>query len=270
MRMVEAVNWVELRQQMILETNRIRCCTPSYWNNCAQAFSEKVVRLYDLTEKQLSKLPLLPDYTVLDVGAGTGRITIPVAKRVKHVTAVEPSKNMLALLKANLQKEQLNTVQCLNRSLEDLRVGVDVALHDVVIASFSLFMVDIEKELAKLDALASRSVYLFLSASDWVDREIQGLVYRSSVPVKLDYIYVYNILHDMGILANVEIWDYESPRFYDSLDESVSKFAEQYSISSDKNGELKAYLKRTLREVNGKFWQNRTRKTATIWWTKPQ
>ncbi|XES76673.1 MAG: class I SAM-dependent methyltransferase [Candidatus Bathyarchaeia archaeon] len=268
--MAEAANWVELRQQMMIDTRRTACCAPSYWEKCANGFNEKVSSLKDLTEKQLRRLPLSPEYTVLDVGAGTGRITIPVAKRVKQVTALEPAGNMLALLKANAQKANLTNLRFIQRSLEDLRVGDDVQPHDVVIASFSLFMVNLEKELVKLDALATKRVYLFLSASEWMDREIQNLVYSDSVSVKSDYIYVYNILHDLGILANVEVWDYQSMQNFRSLDDAAEKYAEQYHINPSKNSALKAYLRRILIVDNGKLWLNRKRKTATIWWTKPQ
>jgi SAM-dependent methyltransferase len=268
--MAGAMNWIELRQQMMIDTHRAECCAASYWDKCASGFNEKVATLNELTEEQLNRLQLPSDCTVLDVGAGTGRITIPLAKRVKLVTAVEPAGNMLTILKTNAQKANVTNVHCIQRSLEDLQVGVDVTPHDFVIASFSLFMVDLGKELAKLDALAAKSVYLFLSASEWMDREIQNLVYSDSVSVKPDYIYVYNILHNLGILANVEVWDYQSTQSYRSLGDAAAKYAEQYHISPNKNPALKAYLRRILIADNGKLWLNRKRKTATIWWTKPQ
>ena len=178
---------------------------------------------------------------------------------------------MLALLKTNAAAANVNNITYLNSSWEDLKLGADVVPHDVVMASFSLFMVDIEAELLKMHEAATKAVHLFLSASPVMDEELQHIVFGDTIPQSLeDYIYVYNILHDLGILANVEIWNFEVKRHYRSLDEAVSKFTETHSIPNSKQSELRAYLHRNLMEYDGKLWLTRKRKTAMIWWTKTQ
>lgn len=266
--MVDVVNWSELRKFTLLSTHRIELCKTSYWDKHAVSCNENMAQLNELTETQLNKLQLLPDHTVLDIGAGSGRITIPIAKRAKQVTAVEPAGNMLTLLKANAQKEQTTNILYVNKSWDELALGIDVLPHDVVVASLSLFMVDIESALLKMDAAAKSGVYLFLSASKWMDEEMQNIIYGHSIPSDSDYIYIYNILHDLGILANVEIWNYESKQSYSGLDDAVSKFTELYSILPAKEGELREYLRQILVEEKGKVWLKRKRKMAMIWWTK--
>jgi SAM-dependent methyltransferase len=223
----------------------------------------------DLTHTQLIRLPLLPDYTVLDVGAGTGRITIPMAKCVKRVTALEPSEKMLSILKATAEKEGVSNIQCINKPLEGFDAGAGVVSFDAVVASFSLFMVDMENALLKMDNLARNSVYLFLSASEWMDKNLQKLACDGEIPVCSDYIYVYNILNDLGIQANVEIWDVLSSESFSSLEDAAEKYASSYRIPSEKMGELKHYL-RNLAVDNGKLVSNSKKKVAMIWWTKAQ
>ncbi|HEV2590309.1 MAG TPA: class I SAM-dependent methyltransferase [Gaiellaceae bacterium] len=46
----------------------------------------------------LDALPVPPDATVLDIGAGTGKLTRVLARRYAHVIAVEPLDNMRAIL----------------------------------------------------------------------------------------------------------------------------------------------------------------------------
>lgn len=46
----------------------------------------------------LDALPVSPDATVLDLGAGTGKLTRVLAQRYAHVIAVEPLDNMRAIL----------------------------------------------------------------------------------------------------------------------------------------------------------------------------
>jgi ubiquinone/menaquinone biosynthesis C-methylase UbiE len=52
----------------------------------AKWFDEAIKGHNERTEKQLASIQLNPEYTVLDVGAGTGRLAIPIAKKVKKVT----------------------------------------------------------------------------------------------------------------------------------------------------------------------------------------
>ncbi len=266
------INWNQLRNEMLLNTRRVEFSKPRYWDKQAKAFDENASHMGDLTQKQLNRLLLQSEYTVFDVGAGTGRLTIPLAKRVKHVTALEPSPNMLALLKYNAQKENINNIDYINSSIEELDITT-IEPIEIVTASFSLIMVDIEKALLKMNDIATKGVYIFLSASKWMGEEIQKIVYGNgySSPYLSDYIYVYNILHDVGILANVDIWAYQSNQSYNDLADAVSKFMEQYRVPAEKQDELKKYLSKTLVQDNkGKFWLNRERKAAMIWWTKTQ
>jgi len=255
---------------MLHSTKRIECCNASYWDKQAERYNESIARMNNLTRTQLNRLPLLPQYTVLDVGAGTGRITISMAKCVKHVTALEPSEKMLSILKVTAEKEGVSNIQCINKSLEDCDVGAGVVSFDAVVASFSLFMVDMENALIKMDNLARKSVHLFLSASQWMDKDLQKLAYDGEIPVCSDYIYVYNILNDSGIQANVEIWDVISSESFSSLEDAAQKYASSYRIPFNKTSELKKYLRRNLTVDNEKLVSNSKRKIAMIWWTKTQ
>lgn len=53
---------------------------------------------------------LKPEQEVLEIGAGTGRFTLLVAPRVRHVTAVDLSANMLQQLAAKTKKQKLENI----------------------------------------------------------------------------------------------------------------------------------------------------------------
>jgi len=270
--MTGIINWSQLRQTMLLNTHRIEFSNSNYWDKLASSYNESTAQMNDLTQKQLNRILLLSEYTVLDVGAGTGRLTIPLAKRAKHVTALEPSANMMALLKINAQKNVINNIDYVNASIENVDTGV-VEPHDIVISSFSLLMVDVEKALLKMNAMATKGVYLFLSASKWMDENLQNVVYGKGLSdaYSSDYIYVYNILHDLGVLANVDIWDFKSQQCYKNLNDAELKLMELYHIQAKKHEELLAYLSKTLvPDDTGKLWLYRKKKAAMIWWTKTQ
>ena len=66
-------------------------------------------------------LPLITrDHRVLEVGAGTGIYTIPLARRCRTVTAVEPSRNMLAVLRSKASREGLSNIVCMNRDISGM------------------------------------------------------------------------------------------------------------------------------------------------------
>ena len=239
----------------------------------AKWFNEVVKAHKERTEKQIAAIELDPEYTVLDVGAGTGRLAIPIAKVVKAVTAVDPSKSMLACLRENMEKEDVTNIVCINKRWEDIELGVDVVPHDVVIASHSLAMPDIKETIAKIDAAAKKFVYLFtfvtgLRGLMWMDAGLWKEIYGERHQTWSDYIYLAIILHEMGIYANVEIWGSEFKQPYDNLEEMVDYWKEVYNTPPEKEGILREHLSRMLVEKGGSLYLNGKSKSAVVWWTK--
>jgi ubiquinone/menaquinone biosynthesis C-methylase UbiE len=266
---LDLIDWQKLWKIKLKLACRDNLNTVSFWDKRAKNFNENLTEMQTLTREQLERMQLKPEHSVLDVGAGAGRLAIPIAKRVKHVTAVEPSKLMFSFLKSNIKKANVQNLTTINLSCEDLLLDEDVQQHDVVFASYSLFMADIADVLQQMNELANKSVYLFLSASQWMNDDLQKIVNNRVSPIKSgDYIYVYNILHDLGILANTEIWDSEGTHSYESLDDAVTRFGDNYDVVPNKRPELKLYLNKHLVKENGKLLLKQNRKVAMIWWTK--
>jgi len=238
----------------------------SFWDKRAKQFNESMMQNRERAEKQIAKIALNPEYTVLDVGAGTGRLAIPIAKQAKSVTAIDPSKGMLACLQESMEKEGVKNITCINKRWEDIELGADIEPHDVVIASHSLSMLDMQEALAKIDATAKKCVHLFTFAGRWMDGGLCEEICGEKRPSWSDYIYLCNILHDMGIYANVEIWDSEFEQHYASLDEAVTKFEEMYDPPSEKEEILREHLSKILVEDDGSLCLKRKSKSAMIWW----
>ncbi|MBA7538177.1 2-methoxy-6-polyprenyl-1,4-benzoquinol methylase, mitochondrial [subsurface metagenome] len=267
------INWNELWKVMRSSSVWRRTLDEpagSFWDKRAKQFNESMMQNRERAEKQIAKIVLNPEYTVLDVGAGTGRLAIPVAKQVKSVTAIDPSKGMLACLQENMEKEDVENITCINKRWEDLELGVDIEPHDVVIASHSLAMLDMQEALAKMDATAKKYVYVFTFAGRWMDGGLWEKIHGETRPSWSDYIYLCNILHDMKIYANVEISDSDYEQRYKSLDEAVTKLKETYDMPSEKEEILKEYLSEILVEDDGTgtLCLKRKSKSAMIWWER--
>jgi ubiquinone/menaquinone biosynthesis C-methylase UbiE len=254
---------------MLHRTKRIEACNASYWEKQAALYDENQ-DFTELTSKQLSKLHFDSSDTMLDIGAGTGRLTIPIAKQVKHVTAVDPSQSMLKILDEKAQKENLTNIEQINKPWEKLRLNINIEPHDVVVTSLAFFMKNIAREINKMDRVAKRQVCLFMSASKWVDDDLRKIIRAGSHSGMPDHIYLFNILSGMGILANVDLISFESRQKYSSVEDAVSRFSKLYHVSQAKESLLKNYLSTALTVVDGQFWLCRKRMVAMLWWNKNQ
>ena len=94
--------------------------------------------------------------SLLEVGAGTGRLLLPLAGCVPHVTALDYSPEMLAQLRLKRPPPTLQTVCC---PLEE--APQHVPLHDAVLSAWSLaYQSDLRAALHTLKSLSRRVVYL--------------------------------------------------------------------------------------------------------------
>jgi len=66
-------------------------------------------------QKILSSLSFKVDSTVLEIGAGSGILTIELAKQYNKVIAVEVERNVINKLKQAIKNNSLNNVEILER-----------------------------------------------------------------------------------------------------------------------------------------------------------
>ncbi|MEG3055923.1 MAG: class I SAM-dependent methyltransferase [Methanoculleus sp.] len=98
--------------------------------------------------------------TVLDIGAGPGSLAVPLALAGCRVTVVEPSAGMRAAMEEYREAAGAPEIRVIPSRWEDADPG-EVGRHDVVVASFSLGLDDIDRSLKKIDSAAKRAVHLF-------------------------------------------------------------------------------------------------------------
>jgi len=161
------------------------------------------------------------------VGAGGGRLAVPIAQVAAHVTALDPLEGMLAVLRDQMAATGRTNYSSVTMRWEDASIGQDIEPRDVVIVAFSLGFYDLAAALEKIDAVARRSVYLFWHAGEWRDPDEMALyraVFGEEVTMRKgypDYIYPVNILHDAGIYPNVRIYHAGKDTVYESVEEAA-------------------------------------------------
>ena len=273
MKTIEDFEWAEMWNNAI-EGSRWgqRAGMPEFWDERVDWF-EELVQQSDRAGMIMSRIEKESNYTVLDIGAGPGTTTIPLAKNVKGVTVVEPSSGMLARLKENASKENLANITYLPKKWEDVEIGKDIEAggHDVVIASHSLVIKDIKDALVKINDAVKRSVYIFIVAGRRNEKEgssLWSLFNREKQGLHPDYIYLYNILYQLGIYANVEIIDANHNMQFPDLDTAVQHYKKWMDVSGADEEKLRLYLSENLVKENDAFWLRHNLRTAMISWRK--
>ena len=89
-----------------------------------------------------------------------------------------------------------------------------------------------------------------------------------------DYDYFFNILFNMGIYANIERFDLNNYREYDSIEDAVDNGKFRLDLYSDEQKEqLREYLKRVLTfdEETGKYFNVKDKADwIMVWWKKEE
>ncbi len=245
------------------------------WDKRAAAYQRVTRDEKKATEHELGILDLAAGDTVLDMGAGTGRLAVPIARTAAHVTALDPSGGMLSVLRERMAAEGRTNYSCVKMRWEDTVIGRDIEPHDVVVAAFSLGFYDLAAALEKLDAAALRTVYIFWHAGEWRGPDEMALyraVFGEEAAMRKgypDYIYPVNILHDAGIHPNVRIYRAVWDAVYDSVEEAARTWAAMHNPDMEDLSPVREYFARTLRRnESGKYVETTVRPTAAVWWEK--
>ena len=132
-------------------------------------------------------------------------------------------------------------------------------------------MLDLRKAVSKMNEAARRVVFIFEAAGQkyWQYQELWPKLYSEEFVPSPDYIYIVNVLYQMGIYANVETSEYEFRQQFPTLDEAVRAWQENLNVTTPRATEIiKGYLSKTLEKEEDGLGLKGTQKMVAIWWTK--
>lgn len=253
--------------------------------SCADRWSEKercdkfnrTIREdnWGASRARIEGMNITPSSRVLDIGAGPGTLAIPLARIVKEVTAVEPSECMRDCLNGNITEQGIRNITVVPKRWEEVDISRDLAApYDVVIASYSLGFPDLREGLMMMDQVSGSYVYIFWFAdmlSPWqknygdIWEELYGIPFKKYQKPNI----IFNLLHQMGIYANVEVTREEHIQKFSNLEEAVRdqgsglnlETPEQYAV-------LREYLEKKLQVDAGSYVIRSYSPRAKIWWKK--
>ncbi len=225
--------------------------------------------------ERISTMKITPDSIVLDIGAGPGTLAIPLSGMVRHVTAVEPSAGMLECLHENIRERNIHNITTIQKKWEEVNPDTDLdPPYDVVFASYSLGVMDLQAALEKMNAVSGKYVYIFWFADLVSPRHRQYLeiweeLFGEHPALNRTPNIIFNLLYQMGISANVEISRTNRTIKFSSLEEAVEDQRDVLHLKDE--GQiiiLKKYLQKKLRYENGQYFMEMQASQAKIWWEK--
>ena len=270
------INWNELwKQQMAASVEAMggSDCARA-WDNegSARNYWQMVLNEQAWIQDLLDSFPIDENSRILDVGAGPGTLTIPLAPRVGYVTAVEPSGAMAGVLHENIKAHNLTNVDCVRKRWEEVDEQKDLSSsYDVVVASFSLGMPDIGLAIEKMLKVAKGYVFLiwFAGSPSW-DRDskyIFNTLFNMECPGMPQADIIFNILYQMGIYPHVDVFPGKMEHQFDSLDDMVADFCMKMpDLSETQVSELRNYYETVVEKKNGKVILPYTWQSMKLWW----
>jgi SAM-dependent methyltransferase len=236
----------------------------SDWDKRASSFAERNLDS-PFVAQCLSRIRTEPEWTVLDVGSGPGTLAIPLADKVRRVTAVDYSAAMLGELDKRAREAGKSNITTVQASWTDNWQALGIARHDVAIASRSLSVDDLKGALSKLNEYAARAVYVVdrVGAGPF-DPDLFAAIGRDFDPGP-DYIFTVNILYTLGIHARVDFISLDHKRIYGSREEALQSYRWMVDdLTPPEEERLAAYVDARLSRTADNSWQL-TRQTPPRW-----
>lgn len=210
-------------------------------------------------EQCLENIPLEKHFRILDIGSGPGVVTIPMARRVAVVTAVEPARGMADVLAEECLRQGIANVRCVRKRWEEVAPEIDLeGPYDVILAAFSLGMENLASAVEKMVQVSCGSIYLFwfagTTAWETMYRDLWPRLHGAPYFPGPKADVIYNLLNQMGIYPNVTVFPFRSALRFDSIEEAIEEFTRRLGVEKpDQLPIVREFLESNLERDEGRW-----------------
>jgi SAM-dependent methyltransferase len=271
-----SIDWNALWNEGLTGRRQERFSSQEHWDRRAADFNKQM----ESPEKKgkdgyisrmLDRIEVKPDWSVLDIGCGPGTLTIPLALKAKSVTALDISPQMLRYLRENAETAGLENIRYIQAAWQEALLAKTLDAHDVVVASRSMMAGDMREALSSINQIAGQAVYLtFPVVRHPLDAEISLAVGRNRA-LHPPYIFIYNLLFQMGITANVEILSSIVRSRYSDINQVIEQLQQRTDpFTEDEKSRAREFLQEKFAGQSGAggYVCEGASKWALIWWKK--
>ena len=223
------------------------------WEPLAERFRPEALSTDDPVVQRILQ-EVEPRHTVIDVGAGGGRLALPLSIQCQRVVAVEPSASMGSILEEEANRVQRDNIVLVASSWEE----ADIEAADIVLCVQVLYTVkDIVPFVRKLEAHARERVLVVLYENPpqfqahplWPGVHGQE---RLKLPCLLEFM---QVLWELGLYPDLEMLPPQEPRGFESRERALRQMRPRLLVAAGSDGErrLEEVLRDELEEVDGRF-----------------
>jgi hypothetical protein len=236
------------------EKMRVPAPTGDHWQDYAQMFRTDPHRSDDpLLDRLLEEVS--PEDTLIDVGAGGGRMALPLALHCRRVVAVEPSPSMARVLEQQAQEHGIGNITLVQTSWEE----AEVEPADLTVCCNVLYTIqEIGPFLRKLESHSRKQVLIVLYKAPpqsqiyplWQEIHGEKRIPLPSLPE------LQEVLNELGIAAQIKMLPPQRPRGFDSLEQAMDQLSRRLYLAegSAQKAQLTSILPERLEVVDGTFY----------------
>lgn len=174
-------------------------------------------------EEEFNRLKrfITKDSTVLDIGAGMGRLAVPLAREVHKLTAIEPAGVYMNVMRDKATRDGVGNIEF----SEDLWLDFPLQeKYDLVYSTWSPAVRD-PAALMKMHEASRGYCALELVASPPNLWDFAGQIYPMIMGEEFrppgNYLNIVTTLYDQGIYANIEAWRFDKELRHQTMEEAV-------------------------------------------------
>jgi hypothetical protein len=257
------LRWAEEWAASIRTTSRERLNSGPFWDH-RESSTRPSPFMNKMTDDQIAIVAPSAHDRLLEIGPGSGRLTLPLARSSSSITSVDPSSLMLRSLEDRARAEGLSNLVLVNDYWEHIDLEVMGRFHKAV-SSFSLFMLDIKEQVRRMSSVADQ-VYLFVPADIRIPTDVQEIMFGRIEVEYTDHEILSNLTRDMGLEPVSFVLEYPEAPCFDGPEAAIEHCLDLYGASEEKRGPVAEHLRLAISRRDSRFLTAGPRKVGVIWW----
>lgn len=237
---------------------------PEFWDQRSSSYAKRsfAPETKASAEKLLDFLAFSKDETALDTACGAGIFALPLAERIKKVTALDFSKGMLSELEKEAKNRGVSNIETVHSRWLDYETK---ETFDNVLAMNCLGVLSLDAELqprleetlTKLYSYAKKKLVILIPHADSLfSEELQQLMGLYPAPIERQRIaYFYMAMIYCGMLPELKILETPAFHAFQNKDEALEFLLEraEKKLSNNEIEAIKQQLARELAESDGQL-----------------
>ena len=246
----------------------------SFWNN-RKRLSDHFIKNLDSwrkgAEERIAVMGIRDGSRVLDIGAGTGTLAVPLAAHDCDVVAVEPAEAMREMLGIYEQQQKVRPITVIPKRWEDVVPGDLGEPFDCVFASYSLMITEIGPALQKMQAASRGQVHLFWFLTQpytaILNMALWPGVHGEEFPGEPTAGCLWEVLYEMGIYANLSVEASCEPAYFATTGDAAKDFCKRLNCTTpEQECTVREYCETSLEKTERGYRVAGEALGAHIWW----